>query len=466
MAHIGFVHLNARAMAEPWNRWVERYLRKRVKSSLATAVVALLLFAACVPPRPLVITARPEIEADHPDQRHAPTPAVRFYSSYWEALADANLQSAWIVAASSEERTLADAIDAFMNGRDTEADSTLRTILEAKDSQVRAAARITYGAILSSEGDWARLATYAASVDREKRDAAGVESWAPAFRNVSTSIAFADTISQVPLTRAITGVVIIPVSVNGVKRHFWLDTGTSITILTNSVADAANVVGLGTDTLEMVSAVGRVSTRSAIVHSLKLGQVTVTNAPAMIVSDLALQIRESESGMPPVPIDGVIGFDVIRKLDLTIDDLDYRVIIRKPSLRTVGDSHPRNLAWFGVPIATLLSKNGSAIHLLLDTGAGETFGTPGMAQKSGAHWRAAERRTVQGFGGTKIETGIVIPEVRLFLGTTPLSFKRIFLYEATYPTIFKLDGTLGADIGRGGTVRIDMTNGRLDVSGK
>ncbi|MEO7041791.1 MAG: aspartyl protease family protein [Gemmatimonadaceae bacterium] len=437
---------------------------------MATTAMALLLFAACVPPRPLVITARPEIEADHPDQHHAPTRAVRFYETYWDALADANLQAAWIVAESSEQRTLADAIDAFMNGRDTDADSTVRTILDAKDSQVRAAARITYGAILSSEGDWARLATYAGSAgalaEREKRDAAGVESWAPAFKNVSTSIAFADTISELPLTRSITGVAIIPVSVNGVKRHFWLDTGTSITILTNSIADAAKVVGLGDDTLEMVSAVGRVSTRSAVVHSLKLGQVTVTNAPAMIVSDLALQIRESESGMPPVPIDGVIGFDVIRKLDLTIDDLDYRVIIRKPSIRAIDDSHPRNLAWFGVPIATLLSKNGAAIHLLLDTGAGETFGTPGMAQKSGANWRAAERRTVQGFGGTKIETGIVIPEVRLFLGTTPLSFKRIFLYQATYPTIFKLDGTLGADIGRGGTVRIDMTNGRLDVSGK
>ncbi|MEO7103960.1 MAG: aspartyl protease family protein [Gemmatimonadaceae bacterium] len=458
--------MNSRAMAEQWNRRVEGHPQRRIKVSLATSAVALLLLAACVPPRPLVITARPAIEANRPDQRHAPKPALRFYDTYWDALADANLQSAWIVAESSEQRTLADAIDAFMNGRDTEADSAVRTILGAKDSQVRSAARITYGAILSSEGDWSRLATYVAAADREKRDAAGVESWAPAFRNVSTSITFADTLSELPLTRSVTGVAIIPVSVNGVKRHFWLDTGTSITILTNSVADAAKVVGMGSDTLEMVSAVGRVSTRSAVVRSLKLGQVAVTNAPAMIVSDLALQIREKESGMPPVPIDGVIGFDVIRKLDLTIDDEDGRVIIRKPSLRTLDDSHPRNLAWFGIPIATLLSKNGSAIHLLLDTGAGETFGTPGMAQKSGAHWRAAERRTVQGFGGTKVETGIVIPEVQLFLGTTPLSFKRIFLYGATYPTIFKLDGTLGSDIGRGGTVRIDMTNGRLDISGK
>ncbi len=60
----------------------------------------------------------------------------------------------------------------------------------------------------------------------------------------------------------------------------------------------------------------------------------------------------------------------------------------------------------------------------------------------------------------------MIPSVRLYLGDIPLTFKRIFLYDAQYPTIFALDGTLGSDIGRGGVVRIDMTNGRLDISGK
>jgi len=59
-----------------------------------------------------------------------------------------------------------------------------------------------------------------------------------------------------------------------------------------------------------------------------------------------------------------------------------------------------------------------------------------------------------------------VPSVKLFLGATPLSFKRIFLYDAIYPTIFKLDGTLGADVGRGEVVRIDMTNGRIDISEK
>jgi predicted aspartyl protease len=434
--------------------------------ALGALLGALLAMPACAPPRPLVITALPTVEAAPPDKRHAPKPAVRFYRTYWDALADVNIQSAWIVAESSEQRTLADAIDDFLGGRSNAADSTVATLLGANDPQVQKAARITYGALLTSQGAWRQLASYADSATREARDAAGVETWAPAFKNVATNITFADTAFSLPLTHSVTGVAIIPVTVNGVKRHFWLDTGTSITILSSSVADAASVTGIGNDTLQLVSSVGRVSTRAAIIKSLKLGGVSVTDAPAMIVSDIALQIREVNTGMPPFPVDGVIGFDVIRALDLTINDIDDVVVIRKPTVRAADDSHPRNLSWFGVPIVTLLSESGTPIHMLLDTGAEETFGTPGLAEKSHAHWRAAERRTVQGFGGRKIETGVVIPSVRLFLGDTPLSFKRIFLYQVKYPTIFKLDGTLGAEVARGQVMRIDMTNGRLDISGR
>lgn len=443
-----------------------QYLKYVPWKRVAASTIALLPMVSCflAPKQPLVITARPAVEASRPNALDAPHIAVRFYDTFWYALADVDLKVAWIIAESDEQRKLADAIEAFLNGENEEAASAVAPLLTARDSQVREVADITYGTILTAEGAWSRLASYADSAGRRTHDAAGVESWAPFFKGVSTATAFADSVSSVPLGRSRTGVAMIPVSVNGVTRHFWLDTGSSITILTSQVAKASNVTGIGGDTLEVVTSVGRLPTRAAVVRSLKLAGVTVTNAPAMIVSDAALQLRETAIGAPPEPIDGVIGFDLIRSLDLTIDDVRGRVIVRKPSFRPADAERPRDLTWYGVPIVTLLSENGSAVHLALDTGAEETFGTPGLARKANAHWRAAERRIVRGFGGSATESGIVIPSVRLFLGDVPLSFRRIFLYEAQYPTIFTLDGTLGSDIGRGGVVRIDMTNGRLDVS--
>lgn len=432
----------------------------------AACAAVLLATASCITPKPLVVTARPVVEASQPRRGEAPHAAVRWYDTFWKALADINVQSAWIVADSRDQRKLADAIEAFLGGRNAEADSIVVPLLSARDSVVRDAARITYGAILTAEGNWTRLAFYADSARSDSRDAAGVETWASAFKGISTSVSFADSVSVVPLERSRSGVPVVPVRVNGVTRHFWLDTGSSITILTSDVAAASHVTGATGDTLELVTSVGRLPTQAAVVSSLRIGGVTVTNARAMIVSPGALQMREASSGELPQTIDGVIGFDVIRSLDVTIDDVHDRVVIRKPSPRAPGDDAGRNLSWFGVPIVTLLSETGAAVHLVLDTGAEETFGTPSMATKTHARWRAAERRTVRGFGGTKSESGIVIPSVRLYLGDIPLTFRRIFLYEARYPTIFTLDGTLGADVGRGGIVRIDMTNGRLDIKGR
>ena len=427
--------------------------------------MVLLSSLSCATAKPLVVTQAPAIESGRPDAHAAPHATVRFYDTFWHALDDLNVQAAWIIAESAEQRSLADAIEAFLAGRSAEADSIVRPLLTARDRQVRKAARITYGAILTAAGDWSRLSAYADSAGKQERDAAGVETWAPAFKNISTSIAFADSVSRLPLTRSTTGVAMLQVRINGVKRRFWLDTGSSITILTASVADAAHVAAIGGDTLELVSSVGRMGTRAAVIKSLTLGGVTVSNAPAMIVSDKALEVRRENTGMLPEPVDGVIGFDLIRMLDLTVDDANGQIILRKPVPRTDDPHHPRNLAWFGVPIVTLLSERGTTIHMLLDTGAEETFGAPGLARKSGARWREAERRTVRGFGGAVTESGIVIPSTRLFLGNVPLTIERVFIYNPVYPTMFTLDGTLGAEIGRGGSLRIDMTNGRVDVSG-
>ena len=249
--------------------------------------------------------------------------------------------------------------------------------------------------------------------------------------------------------------------INGITRRFWLDTGSSVTIISSDVATACTLETLGRDTLELLTSVGRLPARPAVARELKIGNADLAGAPAMIVQSASLRMR-SERVTTDEPIDGVLGFDVIRTLDITIDDGRGVVIIRPPVLRPASKDHPRNLAWFGVPVVSMVSDKGAPLHLALDTGAGETFGTPALVTKTGAAWVPAERR-VGGFGGSSFERGLVVPSVRIFIDDVPLVLRRIFLYEARYPTIFTLDGTLGAEVGRGGSMHIDMTNGRLEV---
>lgn len=433
-------------------------------------LLALTTLAAtgCVHRRPLELSEPTRVAAERPGHR-APTPAVRWYNDFWHAIADGNVKVAWILAESRDERRFAEALQAMFDGDQPTAESTLTSLLHSRDTVVSDAARLAYGALLSSDGRWPRLASFADSATRLLPDQAGIESWAPAFRTVNSSVQFSDSVITLPLTRSVTGAPVVPVTINGVVRHFWLDTGSSITIVSSDVATACQLKETIRDTLQLLTSVGRLPARPTVVRSMRIGGAIVTDAPAMIVDAAALRLRSDNlsgaAARQPDPIDGVIGFDVIRTLDLTVDDVRHRVTIRKPVLLKAAKSNrPRNLMWFGVPIVTLLSESGAPVHLALDTGAEETFGTPSLVTKTGAHWAPAERRNVRGFGGSTVERGIVVPNVRLFLNDVPVSLERLFLYEAQYPTIFALDGTLGADVGRGGVMRIDMTNGRLDVS--
>lgn len=419
--------------------------------------------------RPIEVTEPTRVEAQRPATHNVPRVGVRWYNSFWRAVAQNDLKVAWILADTHDERRLVDALETMLVGRIAGAELQVEPLLASNDSLVRRAARITYGALLSANGRWDRLASFADSLSDSTRSAlrddAGVERWALPFSKLRTSAQFGRMEVVLPLTRSSTGAPVIPVQVNGVTRHFWLDTGSSISIVSTQSAAVCRVAALVSDTLQLLTAVGRLPARPAVINSLRVGSLEVSQAPAMIVDAPLLTMRSGEPAqgiaVSEERIEGVIGFDVIRRLDITIDDVRQTVTIRGPVL---GDSTAaRNLAWYGLPIATVVSDRGSVLHLALDTGAEETFGTLSMVTKTGAHWVPAERRHVRGFGGTVLERGLVIPSVRLFLGRVPLLLKRVFLYDAQYPSIFVIDGTLGADLGRGGSLRIDMTNGRLEV---
>jgi hypothetical protein len=254
--------------------------------------------------------------------------------------------------------------------------------------------------------------------------------------------------------------------VNGHEFHFWLDTGSSLTILSSDVAEAAGAGARGADTLEIVTATGRIAARPAVEASLALGTLSVRDLPAMIVDGAALSLP-ARDGAAPARVDGVIGFDVIRRIDLELNYAAGTATIREPAAPDPLRPAPaRNLFWLGYPVVRLTGPGGRPVHFALDTGADETYAALPLLAKTGARTVAAERRRLSGFGQTLSVRGRVIPKLRLTLRETSLRFERVFVYVVDYPTLFTLDGTLGGDVGTGGVVRIDMTNGIFEVGGR
>jgi predicted aspartyl protease len=445
--------------------------------------------------RPVVIAAPPHLEIDtNAIGRRPDKPAPKTYQSIWHATTAGDLRAAQHMAENDEQRQLLDAMIAVLQGFFEKGEDIVTPLLNAKDSIVRDAAKLTYGAALSIQGKWGRLAQFTDSLhtiaeisgdtnqlhQRAILDEAGISAWARAFRSIQTTHTFNDSVTTLALYRALSGTPIIEVYVNGVLKRFWLDTGASLSILSSTTAADCGITPINNDTLALVTSIGRLAAKPAVIPTLHVGGLHVKEAAAMIVdaNSLTLKVQLPAPNRAPihgpnageelersqeVRIDGVIGFDVIRLLDLTLDDVRGRVVIRRPVLRSDNPERPRNLFWFGLPIVRLTAANGQPLHLALDTGSDETYGTRTLATKTRARSIKAERRSVQGFGASATESGVVIPNVRIFLDTTPLLLERVFLYNARYPTIFDLDGTLGADISRGNVIRIDMTNGRFEL---
>jgi len=260
------------------------------------------------------------------------------------------------------------------------------------------------------------------------------------------------------------GTPLIPVKIGDNVYNFWLDTGSSMTMLASNVARELNIVPLSPDTLEIVTSTGRVTAHASLISQLQIGQVVVRNAPAMIVDESMMQMREGTSGEQParVKIDGIIGFDIIRQLDLEVDYGQNRIRLRNPE--TSRHESERNMFWVGLPVVRLISDDGTALHFGLDTGAQETFVTETLLDKLALQAARVERRRVGGLGGEVSIRTPVLPDFRVYVRGVQLLFRGAIMRTPVYQVLAALDGVLGGDLWTSGVVRIDMTNGIFAVT--
>ena len=119
----------------------------------------------------------------------------------------------------------------------------------------------------------------------------------------------------------------------------------------------------------------------------------------MIVAETMMRMQEPRPTMPGsrVKIDGIIGFDIIRQLDLELDYGDGVLRLRNPA-SSRPDAH-RNMFWVGLPVIQIMSTDGVPLHFGLDTGAQLTFVTETLLDKLQLAPARIESRRVGGLGG-------------------------------------------------------------------
>ena len=388
--------------------------------------------------------------------------------SYWEALAELYPVEAIGAAHTDSERRFAQALASLMDGDLEKAEqgfADLRT--SATDSIIRAGSRVIYTATLQYQEKWEALAALKnepSQPQADRTDKASIEWWALAFKNVPPkTISFRTSSVTMPMSVSPVGTPLVAVRIGGKEYNFWLDTGSSMTMLASDVARDLNIVPLVPDTLEIVTSTGRVKAHPALLPMLQIGTLVIRNAPTMIVDESLMQMREPKlvELSLKVKIDGIIGFDIIRQLDIEVDYGETSLRVRNPA--TSRRESERNMFWVGLPIVRLTSGDGIPLHFGLDTGAQQTFVTETMLDKLQLQAARVESRRVGGLGGEISLRAPVLPDVRLFVRGFPILFRSAVVRAPVYQVLASLDGVLGGDVWNSGIVRIDMTNGIFAV---
>jgi hypothetical protein len=309
--------------------------------------------------------------------------------NFWDDIAVLDIAAAEKAATTIDQKTFVLALRTLM-ASDPDGAAVAFGALHARatDPAVRARARVGLTMALSWRSDWQGLARIGRDPDSLEAQLeptvvqAGVERWARALADVSAPEVFVpDEPVTLPMRRSAFGTPVITVHINGRPYEFWLDTGASMTLLSASVAVEAGVVLASPDTLALGVVAGHIPARAVLIDALAIGPVVARGLSAAVVNPGALRLdRKQNNGLVvAVQIDGVIGTDLLRHLDVVLDAGAGSITIRRPR-RDV--RAPRNLFWVGYPVVKLVTRDGRPVLFGLDTGAEGTFVTTELLRKA------------------------------------------------------------------------------------
>jgi len=390
---------------------------------------------------------------------------------FWTDVSVLDVSSAEADAANLDERTFAVALRQLMSSDPDGASvafSALRT--NARDSLVRMRSRVGLTMALTWASDWSAIAGMGTDTDSLGWVSADpltrhttVERWAHAFAGITpASISVPDQPTVVPLRRSMTGVPVVRVRINGHPHEFWLDTGASMTIISADIARDGGVYLAARDTLALGVVGGNIDARAVVIDSISVGKFVARGVTAALVSPrmLRLDYRLEGGQQIPVHIDGVLGSDLLRRVDLVIDADAGTVSIRKPRR----DPHAtRNLFWIGFPVVRLVARDGRPLLFGLDTGADSTYVTMNLLRKLPRTPVAARRGAMHGLGEHAERTDWVAQDLAVSDGEYAIGLDNVPVAPDHHWTFVTFDGMIGSDIALGTRLHLDFENGIFDI---
>jgi hypothetical protein len=407
------------------------------------AIVATLLLSCRSGPQTTVDVAAARSPAIAPPQANTKT--------FLDAIANFDLTPANVVL-TPDQRSVLDALAALRGGDLATAQAALAPCWRhAVDHELRSTCRSLAADVAFERSAWREV------LEIDPSAAPGI--LAAAF---ATKPAERREFRNAPPARlwfSETGQPMMDVQANGRVVRFWLDTGAGLTVVASDVAATLRLTATGGRTPIGTATSTKVTAQAAVLDTLDLGGVVLRHHPVMILdaADLELRIGLFET----MKINGIVGWNALRHLDVWMDAAKQQVTIAEPA--QVAGTAPRNLFWIGRPIVELVSPGGVPFYFELDTGSNKTSTTPNLLRKIAV---TTEQRAgfVGGAGGGNLEQSAFIPELRVHLNGDLLTFRSIRVNRGDVDEKIRfVDGRLGVDVTKLGRAHLDAVHGRFEV---
>jgi predicted aspartyl protease len=394
--------------------------------------------------------------------------APNLYSeAYWGAVSDLDLDGLKKAARSAAEFDFARGISLLASGDEAGAESAFIALGSTTgDFNVGVASQMMLAHTLLYERKWTMLRDLPANSalkSEDRKNTEELERWGHAFANLEPQgIEFPPGPVSIPVRATAAGTPAIRVKINGKEYEFWLDTGSSITVLSSEVAQAAAVSTVSGDSLTIRTFGGTARVRPALVRRMEIGGIVLTNTPAILMdaSMMALSSASSHAG-PTSHVDGIVGWDFIRRFDVLLDLGKGVVELARPEVLSTRPP-TQNLMWIGQPLVEVRTSDGQRLHLALDTGAQGTLLNAAVLDRVRAVTTSTSSQ-VFGLAKTGASTSRIIPELVIEVGGTALRVQNVVVYGPQYSGLIGCDGILGSDLARFGPIHIDATNGIFSV---
>jgi hypothetical protein len=276
------------------------------------------------------------------------------------------------------------------------------------------------------------------------------------------TLTFPERPLEIPAKFGLAGAPEIEVKVNGIKKRFLIDTGASSMVLASDFAEACGVKPLGRDTVKAATSTeAKVLIQPAVVREFEIGGLVVRNHPSIIIDKKDLEFKLF--GLIRIlKIDGIVGWNAIQNMDMTVDFKNRKVRIQKP---VKAASPERNFFWLGYPFIKATTSSGLPLYFGLDTGANQSHVSDPILSKIDTVGTKIQKVRVGGAGG-KLETiqTLKVPTVPLVIGSNLLTFEGLRCGKSGDGLFFNFDGILGNDAAKDGIMRLDFTNGRFEIT--